>query len=341
MHNRAEIQRVLIANNLFPFESWQISKLAGDGSDRLFYRLTNEQTASLIIVFPGNSNPKGLQEARAAFLLGRHFHSKGISVPDILGFSGESGAIIFADLGNEHLQTRIKCQPDQLITCYEKTIDSLIDLQLKGRNDFPQAACWDTLRYDRQLMLERESGYFYKEFCRGLLGLAENTKLDSEFQKLADLAADQPAGFVLHRDFQSRNIMMHRDRAVIIDFQGARLGPLAYDLASLLLDPYAGLGTDQQQYLREYYLTRISKLIKINFNDFLSGYYYLALQRNLQILGAFAFLSQKKGKIFFKQYINPAVVSLADLLCQPAGRSFPQLRKLVEIIRNKLNRQNQ
>ncbi len=327
----AHIRELLAAARLPALEHWQLSRLAGDGSDRIFYRLTSGQAAPLVIVLPGRDNPAGLREARAAFLLGRHFRAKGVPIPDILGFAEESGGIIFADLGNEHLQTRTRREPDKLLACYEKTIDGLVSLQVKGREEFPLAACWDTPCYDRRLMLERESGYFLREFCRGLLGICDNPGLAAEFERLADRAAEQPADFVLHRDFQSRNIMMVGDQAVIIDYQGARLGPLAYDLASLLLDPYAGLDSGQRRYLRKYYLTRISKLIKIDHDDFLRGYYYLALQRNLQILGAFAFLSRKKGKIFFKEYIKPAAASLVNLLNKPAGCDFPRLRELVRI----------
>ncbi len=334
MENSRQIQQLLAANNLLPLESWQISKLAGDGSDRIFYRLTSRQADPLILVFPDNAGPEGRKEARAAFLLGCHFRNKGISVPDILGFAEESGGIIFADLGDVHLQAQATSEPENLLACYRKTIDCLIDFQFKGRDDFPLSACWDTPSYDRQLMLERESGYFLREFCHGLLDPDDYPVLDHEFRKLADRAADQSADFILHRDFQSRNVMMTGGRPVIIDYQGARLGPLGYDLASLLLDPYVGLNSGQRQGLREYYMTVISKFIKVNRNDFLIGYYYLALQRNLQILGAFAFLSRKKGKIFFKQYLNPAVVSLFNLLQQQAGRDFPRLRKLVEQVAN-------
>ena len=332
--NSEHIRQLLAAGNLPP-DFHRIDRLAGDGSDRIFYRLTGDRPFPLIIVFP-DANPRARQEAEAAFRLGSHFLDKGISVPGILGYDRESGALIFADLGDVHLQARALQEPEKLMACYERTIDALIDLQLKGRSGFPQSACWDTPRYDRQLMLERESAYFYREFCREFCGIGDIRGLDEEFHHLADQAAAQPADFVLHRDFQSRNIMLHEDQPVIIDFQGARLGPLAYDLASLLLDPYVGLDSGQQQELRKYYLSKISKLIKIDPADFLNGYYFLALQRNLQILGAFAFLSEKKGKTFFKQYINPALASLDRLLQEPAGRDFPRLREVVALIRTRL-----
>ena len=117
-------------------------------------------------------------------------------------------------------------------------------MQVRGAVSFDPKWCWDTPQYDRMLMLERESGYFLQAFWQDLLGMEEPPGLQEEFFELADRAARIPAGYFLHRDFQSRNIMIHGGEACIIDFQGGRLGPLAYDLASLLIDPYVALPDD-------------------------------------------------------------------------------------------------
>ena len=125
---------------------------------------------------------------------------------------------------------------------------------------------------------------------------------------------------------------MLRDGEVrIIDFQGGRLGPLGYDLASLLIDPYAQIPEQLQHELLEHYLEHLCKY-GLDEQAFLKGYPSLALQRNLQILGAFSFLSLQKQKPFFRQFILPATISLQRLLARKEGKDYLQLRKLTENI---------
>jgi aminoglycoside/choline kinase family phosphotransferase len=175
-------------------------------------------------------------------------------------------------------------------------------------------------------MLERESGYFLQALCRDYLQLdPDSDKLLAEFNRLADSAAKAPGHYLLHRDYQCRNLMVQQGRIRIIDYQGARLGPLAYDLASLLRDPYAALPLDIQNELVREYLTALGEFIDYDPAQFLSEYVVLSLQRNLQILGAFAFLTQKRSKPFFKQYIRPALCTLQELLAKPPGDEYPYL----------------
>ena len=183
------------------------------------------------------------------------------------------------------------------------------------------------------LMIKRESGYFLQAFCKEYLGkIVDEHALNQEFIQLAKRAAQERSDFLLHRDFQSRNLMVYEGKVRIIDFQGARLGPLAYDLASLLIDPYASLGVEEQEAVFNYYVEQASNILQgFDAEQFIRGYIFLALQRNLQILGAFAFLSQQKGKSFFEQYIIPATNSLQKRLSELADR-FPHLNELVNVI---------
>jgi hypothetical protein len=225
-------------------------------------------------------------------------------------------------------------------TCYRQALSALAHLQTETRQGFQPDWCWDTPRYDRALMLTRESGYFQKALCEDFLGMNSLPQgLGQEFVFLAERAMQEPADFILHRDFQSRNLMVHKGKVRIIDFQGARLGPLGYDPASLLIDPYAGLSQDRQQALLGCYLDALASHIPLDRGQFIEGYYYMALQRNLQILGAFAFLSKVRGKEFFKQFIIPAVNTLHEHLATPQGRDFPLLRAVTEQVENFLNNQ--
>ncbi|MDT8335906.1 MAG: phosphotransferase, partial [Desulfurivibrionaceae bacterium] len=151
-----------------------------------------------------------------------------------------------------------------------------------------------------------------------------------EFVELAESAAATPAGFFLHRDFQSRNLMLHNGCLRVIDFQGGRFGPLGYDLASLLIDPYAALPAYVQERLVQKYMETLSGYSGVGGAFSIENYYLLALQRNLQILGAFAFLSEVRRKVFFRGYLAPATLNLHRLLQEPGGRCFPVLRAFAD-----------
>jgi len=136
-----------------------------------------------------------------------------------------------------------------------------------------------------------------------------------------------------HRDFQSRNIMLHNDRHYIIDFQGARRGPIQYDLASLLIDPYAQLEHVLQQRLLDYACTLAVRRLGIPARAFVRGYRYCRVTRNLQMLGAFAFLTRVKGKPDFEQYIPAAADMLAGHIRAADGDAFPRLIAIAQKIK--------
>ncbi|HIJ79427.1 MAG: phosphotransferase [Desulfobulbaceae bacterium] len=336
------ISRLLAANGKLSAEVCSLAQKAGDGSDRLFFRCTT-QDASYLAVLPNPENPRAYAEAGAADAIGRHLHSCGVPVPVIHGYDPKSGLIIFEDLGDVLLHKVVQehgAESDLAMGYYQQALAALVKLQVAGRKGFDSAWCWDTPRYDRQLMLSRESGYFKEALCVDYLGMEDlPVGLDREFLLLAGRASEEPDDFVLHRDFQSRNIMVHEKKARLIDFQGARFGPLGYDPASLLIDPYVSLGGEQQEQLFAYYMSELAKQISFDQARFIEGYFYLALQRNLQILGAFSFLCKSRGKEFFRQFIQPAALVLNEHLRKPQGRDFPNLRNVVVDVNERLQKQ--
>ena len=329
---RQALDRLLVEQGLPP-EIQVADRMAGDGSDRQFYRLAVGDL-SLLAVLPSASQSQGMAEARAANAIGRHFFRHGAAVPKIYGFAEDCGLILCEDLGDTKLHDLVLqhgVQAPEVEAYYRQALAALAYLQTETRQGFQSDWCWDTPRYDRELMLARESGYFQKALCEDFLGMSGLPQgLGQEFVFLAERAMQEPADFILHRDFQSRNLMVCEGKIRIIDFQGARLGPLGYDPASLLIDPYVGLSSDRQQALLDCYLDALASHIPLDRGRFIEGYYYMVLHRNLQILGAFAFLSKNRGKQFFRQFITPAATTLHEHLAAPQGRDFPCLQAVVE-----------
>jgi aminoglycoside/choline kinase family phosphotransferase len=210
-------------------------------------------------------------------------------------------------------------------------IDILVRFSTTGMEGFDPVWTCQSVAYDRTLILERECTYFVEAFLKGYLGL-EITVAEFEtcFEKLSQGALEGAFYGLMHRDFQSRNLLMHQGRPRIIDFQGARKGPIQYDLASLLIDPYVKLPEPLQEDLFGYTLSRLSETHRFQTNDFRSCYEFCRITRNLQMLGAFAHLTRIKGKQQFEQYIPAAVKTLRRNLSRLDLPELGRLRKTVD-----------
>ena len=310
------------------------SRLKGGGSDRTWYRVSLGKD-SLILVDHGLPCQESTCEADAFAAIGRHLHRKGIPVPRIFAYDRPSGLVVLEDLGDLHLQAIVRraAGTREIASHYRAVIDLLIAMGVEGAKGFDPQHTYQTPYYDRELILEKESRYFIEAFLNGYLGLnVDFETFGDEFEVLAQRALDHPYTGLLHRDFQSRNILTKGGNYYFIDFQGARLGPLPYDLASLLIDPYVELSRGLQEDLLAYYLRTLSDFVPVDPNDFLYAYGYCAINRNLQILGAFSFLSRVKGKSVFEAYIPAAVASLKTGLGKLEPGLCPRLKGIVNAI---------
>jgi aminoglycoside/choline kinase family phosphotransferase len=336
-------QSCQMLGNSWQLEGVQIESLSPDGSLRRFCRIIGKDGSRVIAVAPPAGDTAGLREAVAGWEIGRHLFAGGVPVPELYGFDEQSGLLVCEDLGDVQLHELVVksgCSSELIVDLYRQVVVELARMQVRGRKNFDCSWCWDTACYDRKLMLERESGYFFQALCCDMLQLpVERQEIEREFIGLANRAQQADASFFLHRDFQSRNIMVQQGRVRFIDFQGGRLGPAAYDLSSLLIDPYAALPERLQDDLLDLYLDEFTTLTPYDRQQFKDEYQVLALQRNLQILGAFAFLSNQRSKPFFLQYIKPSLRSLQTLLAKASPDEYPCLQALTEQCLSEIDKQ--
>ncbi len=179
-------------------------------------------------------------------------------------------------------------------------------------------------------MRRYEADYFRDAFLSSYLGLTRDwSELEGPFDHLAEMASRADNHFFLHRDFQSRNIMVSDNRTGILDWQGGRLGPLPYDLASLIIDPYTDLSDHEKDKIYQYYLLLLRDYQPKWVDPFKKYFPYLAIQRNLQILGAFSYLTKVQGKPYFEVYISPALKSLYGLLDELSDPKLAGLKGLL------------
>lgn len=316
----------------------QYELLQSDGSLRQFCRVFSGGKPLCVVAAPRMPDIVGLAESRSACLIGRHLRAQKIPVPEIYGYDAASGLLFFEDCGNVRLhdfvQEKKRALPApemeaEIEKIYLQVIYRLCHMQVEGVKGFRASWCYDSAFYDRRVMLERESGYFYRAFWLGLFGGEVCPAVEEEFEDMAlhvELGVD---GLFLHRDFQSRNIMLTEDGVRFIDYQAGRYGPPGYDLASLLLDPYANLSYELQLRIMEKYVGALLAATDIDESRFLRQYFFLALQRNLQIVGAFSFLYSRRKKVFFRDYIRPSLLILAERLALPCFSQYTVLRWMV------------
>ena len=312
-------------------------QLHGDGSNRRFFRICHQSESVCVLVIPAGDDKKDVAESRSAWLIGSHLRAHSVPLPEIYGWDEETGILLFEDLGDVRLHDLVVSKKkdslqtgEGILQLYCQVVKGLAHMQCQGTVGFDESWCCDGPRYDQQLMLERESGYFLRAFWQGLLGEPIVHGVYEELEDIAKKASRPCADYFLHRDFQSRNIMLKEERVRFIDFQGGRLGPLGYDLASLLIDPYAGLPATLQDEILDCYITNIGSYLTIEKNTFIGHYNLLAFQRNMQIVGAFSYLYKVQNKVFFADYIRPALSSLAERLQQPQFTEYAITRNMVK-----------
>ncbi|MFC1821853.1 aminoglycoside phosphotransferase family protein [Thermodesulfobacteriota bacterium] len=311
---------------------YSLDGISADGSTRNFWRLSVPMSEVSFIVMANSPDTTFAKRENLAYLkIGRHLFGKGVPLPEIHSFDLTHGWFIIEDFGDVSLQEAGSENPDRT-ALYEKVVETLFRLQTDGSHGFDTRWCCQTESYDYDVMRRYESNYFRDAFLINYLGLDRKwNHLESPFDYLAEGASGAENHFLLHRDFQSRNIMISTSKIGIIDWQGARLGPLGYDLASLLIDPYSALSSSEKNYLFQCYLQLLRDHQPGLVDPFRRTYPYLAIQRNLQILGAFSYLSKVMEKNFFEIYIPPALESLKALI---DGLNDPKLSPLADLLKS-------
>jgi aminoglycoside/choline kinase family phosphotransferase len=130
-----------------------------------------------------------------------------------------------------------------------------------------------------------------------------------------------------HRDYHSRNLMLHEGALVIIDFQDARMGPNTYDLASLLRDSYVDLAPDRVDDLVAYFEALIAGAGPADATQFRRRFDLMSLQRNLKALGTFGYQTTSRGNPVYIQYI-PRTLSYVRANLE----KYPRFARLREVL---------
>ncbi len=247
-------------------------------------------------------------------------------VPEILYASPSEYWAILEDVGADSLLERVSALPPStaLIATYRAILDHVVDLHGRVTRALRRSRV-PTMPPFGPALYRYERALFTDHYLRGHLKLDESliAKIDRELQRAARaLAHTRPV--LLHRDLQSSNIFFHRGDPVFIDFQGMRLGPAAYDLASLLCDPYVALPNNLRNQLLDEYTAKADPRT-FRREDFA----WASVQRLIQAIGAYARLGALPGCDRFLKHIPTALNLLRELLSECPG--LPNVKSVITL----------
>lgn len=301
--------------------SFTLTPASADASFRRYFRATLEDGRSFVAMDAPPEHEDCVAFVHVAALL----RAAGVHVPRIHAEDTLRGFLLLSDLGKLTYLDALVAEPERAGMLIRDASEALLRWQLATRpRQLPP--------YD-EVLLRRELALFSQWYLGRHLGVepsaTQGAALENIFDLLVHQALAQPRVFV-HRDFMPRNLMICDPNPAVIDFQDAVLGPVTYDLVSLLRDAF--ISWDEEQVLDWVvrYWERARQLaipVAGDFSEFYRDFEWMGLQRHLKVLGIFARIRYRDGKakyledaprfIRYARAVSeryPALVPLARLL---------------------------
>lgn len=300
-----------------------IERLTPAGSNRQYFRLVGRPTVVGVIGCSKDEN-------EAFIYLSRHFHDKGLPVPEVFAVGDDSISYLQEDLGDRSL-----FDERYSIELLKKTVALLPDFQYKGAEGLDFSKCYPVSDFDSQAILW-DLNYFKYCFLNTSGITYSEPRLEEDFRKMAVRLSANPSGTFMYRDFQSRNVMIKDDQPYFIDFQGGRRGPAEYDVVSFVTQARAAFPEAIREELIETYIRSASRYVDIEPDEFRSRFREFSLLRNLQVLGAYGFRGKFERKPHFLKSIPLAISNLSSLISEPFGQ-YPYMTEMLKRMVDKFN----
>ncbi len=294
----------------------ELETVSADASFRKYYRLKSSMHSGMVM------DASAQKESLIPYIDIEHrLYEAGVRVPKINTYNKAEGFLFMEDMGDRHLANMVD---DDFELFYGNAIDTIIKMQNTDIEDLP---AYDAafLHFEMDLMQE-----WYLEKHLGLsLDDTQKQTIASALELITSEVLSQPQGVFVHRDYHSRNIMLSPcdDKIVVIDYQDARVGPVTYDLVSLLRDVYVEF--DPQVVERMALGFRDNKGLEVDDETFMRWFDFMGLQRHIKILGIFARLYLRDGK---EGYLKDIPLTLKYVL--EVGSKYPEMKDLVTLLKS-------
>jgi N-acetylmuramate 1-kinase len=279
-------------------ESWLAAQLRGarfslapasvDASFRRYFRATLPEGRSYVVM----DAPPDKEDCRPFVHVARLLRAAGVHAPEVHAEDLARGFLLLGDLGTQtYLQELNAGNAARLLG---DATDALLRWQLATRpGELPP--------YDEAL-LRREMNLFPEWYVSRHSGVelsnAQKSALEGIFRLLVKSALAQPAVYV-HRDYMPRNLMLSDPNPGVLDFQDAVLGPITYDMVSLLRDAFVSWDEERVLDWSVRYWEKAKRAglpVETDFAEFWRAFEWMGLQRHLKVLGIFARINYRDGK---------------------------------------------
>jgi aminoglycoside/choline kinase family phosphotransferase len=278
----------------------RVVPLTPDASDRRYFRILFPDAPSIVLsLYSTPFDVTTLPFVNVATLMAR----MPVPIPAVLGHADDLGILALQDLGDVTLQAHLgAATPAQHAALYRQSVALIATVQRRGE----ELESPEFLPYGISFDVEKltwELDFFTKHFLEAYRGVTladdQRAALRQEFAAVVEELAAEPR-VLCHRDYHSRNLMLHEGQLYMIDFQDARMGPDTYDLVSLLRDSYVDLTDQTVDELIAYFLALKGRP---DDPDFRRRFNVMALQRNLKALGTFGYQTTARRNPVYIQYI--------------------------------------
>lgn len=308
-------------------DSYTIYQLAGDASTRKYYRIVKDNQSWVLMRWEP-FNPK---EYPFLSVL-EHFAKHQIHVPQVVDMAPHEGLVLLEDLGDLTLERKFWENQDQekTLSFYELTMDELVKIHYPASLDRDDCTAFK-VEFDTEKLLW-ELNYAREHLLEGVCQFKIEGAFKETLQKtLTAIAARLHAEpkTIAHRDYHSRNVMIKLDKVRVIDFQDARMGPIQYDLVSLLRDSYVNLDESMENKLLNYYLAASKPYLAKNFSreHFDRIYELQTVQRCFKACGSFSSFYMLRKDTRYLKYISHTLKTVMRSL-----ETFPEYKTLQDAL---------
>ena len=324
----SDTQRFL--NDHLGLVDFRLRPIEKGGSDRVFSRVLLGDGRTFVFMHYGTE----VEENAYWTEINRFLNDLNIPVPLIIAFDHRQRFLLLEDLGEIDLYMLRTLPWYKRRPFYLKALSEIHRLHRIRLADVP-ADLKMAKGYDRSLYAW-EHDYFRENFVKAVCGLnlsdAQFRDWKGESEALIDrMQRMQPC--LIHRDFQSQNILIKNDRPVFIDFQGMRPGNLFYDLGSLICDPYVTFAPDERSELIAFYYRIMEP--DYSLDQFTDHFWEGAAQRLMQALGAYGFLGLKKNKPDFLKHTATGIKNL--VVATSYSADLPVLNEIARTCMNRIS----
>ena len=271
-----------LASNSFDKDS--ISVLSADASFRQYYRATKSDTSYAVMDCPPEK-----ENLESFLLITEKLKNAKLNVPEIFEVDREKGFLIMTDLGDNLYSKKLN---DETVYClYTDALEAIVKMQTK-------VDCSELKDFDKYYEEENNLfvDWFLKKHLKTELDAALEKEITLEFNKINSIIKSIPKTFV-HRDYHSRNLLItDTNNPGIIDYQDAVIGPVTYDLVSLLKDCYVSWNDGLIEDMLESFFNRMKSNTINNISDFRYWFEITGLQRHIKAIGIFSRLNYRDNK---------------------------------------------